>query len=40
MGYFKTFQKKTSEKGTTSLQGTNGPSPMCTLFEGFTVYED
>ena len=36
MDYFKTFQKKTSEKGTTSL---HGPSPMCPLFEGFTVYE-
>ena len=29
--------EKTSEKRTTSLQGTNGPSPMCPLFGGFTV---
>ena len=28
---------KTSEKRTTSLQGTTGPSPMCPLFGGFTV---
>ena len=30
-------QKTTSEKRTSSLQGTNGPSPMCPLFGGFTV---
>ena len=29
---------KTSEKRITSLQGTNGPSPMCPLFGGFTVH--
>ena len=28
---------KTSEKRTTSLERTNGPSPMCPLFGGFTV---
>ena len=35
---YKIFQKKVSEKRTTSLQVTNGPSPMCPLFGGFTVY--
>ena len=37
---FKPFLKglnKSSEKRTTSLQGTNGPSPKCPLFGGFTV---
>ena len=34
---FKKFPKKTSEKRTTSLQGTSGPSPMCPLLGGFTV---
>ena len=29
---------KTSEKRTTSLQGTTGLSPMCPLFRGFTVH--
>ena len=28
---------ETSEKGTTSLQETNGPSSMCPLFGSFTV---
>ena len=31
--------KETSEKRTSSLQGTNGLSPMCVLFGGFTVYQ-
>ena len=34
---FRTVQQKTSEKRTTSLQGTNVPSPMCPLFGGFIV---
>ena len=40
-GYFSSlriFQWKTSEKRTTSLQGTTGLSPMCPLFGGFTVF--
>ena len=32
-----TIKNKTSKKRTTSLQGTNGPSPKCPLFGGFTV---
>ena len=34
----KQFLNKTSKKRTTSLQGTNGPSPKCPLFGGFTVF--
>ena len=30
-------QHENSERRTTSLQGTNGPSPMCPLFGGFTL---
>ena len=36
--YSKTSNNEPSEKRTTSLQGTNGPSPKCPLFGGFTVY--
>ena len=35
--FLRTFQKKTSKKRTTFLQGTNGSSPMCPLFGDFTV---
>ena len=39
LSVFFCLKKLNSEKRTPSLQGKNGPSPICPLFWGFTLHE-